>query len=90
MLLGSGDGKVKRTGPASWRLEGGKEGTGCAYKGAIGTESVWGVAGLGGPGLYKTEVEARGSIGWRQILKFSESQDWGILKIIRPGSHGWF
>lgn len=53
-------------------------------------ESVWGVAGLGGPGLYKTEVETRGSIGWRQTLKVSESQDWGILKIIRPGSHGWF
>ena len=90
MLLGSEDGKVKGAGPASWRPEGRKEGTGCPYKGAAGPQSMRGVAGVGGPGLDKTEVETRGSIGWRQILKVSESQDWGILKIIRPGSHGWF
>ena len=63
MLLGSRDGKVKGAGPASWRLEGRKEGTGCPYKGAAGPESRWGVAGLWGPGLDKTEVETRGSIG---------------------------
>ena len=45
--------------------------------------------GCGDQGWIK-QVETRGSIGWRQILKVSVSQDWEILKIIRPGSHGWF
>lgn len=39
---------------------------------------------VGGPGLDKTEVETRVPLGWADF-KVSESQDWGILKIIRPG-----
>lgn len=77
---GSEDGKVKGLDQPAGGWRAGRRGQMSLHKGAAGTTVNVGCCRGWGPGLDKTEVETRGSIGWRQILKSLKSQDWGFSK----------